>query len=61
MDVKKSKKLKNFISIEYPGHVVDDDKMIESFVGIEELSKRFQDKQKFRKNLENLRLAGIKN
>ena len=55
MDVKKSKKLKNFISIEYPGHVVNDDKMIESLGGIEELSKGFQDKQKlqlkFRQNL----------
>lgn len=54
MEITKQRELKEFISIEYPGRVVNNDKMVESLGGIEELSKGFQEKQKlqlkFRQN-----------
>lgn len=54
MELSKNKELKHLVAIEYPGKVVNDDKMVETFGGPEELSKSIQDKQKlqlrFRQN-----------
>lgn len=51
MEVKISNDLKELIAIEYPGKVVNLDRMIETMGGIEELSKGFCEKQKLQLKL----------
>lgn len=51
MEVKISNELKELIAIEYPGKVVNPDRMIETLGGIEELSKGFCEKQKLQLKL----------
>lgn len=46
MNIEKSKEMKKFIAIEYPGKVENIAKCVETLGGIEELSKGFQEKQK---------------
>lgn len=46
MEVKIADDLKQFVAIEYPGNVVNHEKMIETLGGLEELSKGIIEKQK---------------
>lgn len=53
MELKNDESVKNFIAIEYPGRVVNDERMVETLGGIEELSKGFQEKQKLQLKFRN--------
>lgn len=47
MEIKKPEgKIREFIAIEYPGRVQNEENMIETLGGIQDLSKAFQEKQK---------------
>lgn len=46
MEVKIPDKIRQFVAIEYPGKVVNNEKMIETLGGLEELSKGIIEKQK---------------
>lgn len=50
MEIKQTD-VRHFVSIEYPGNVVNTDKAVETLGGIEELSKGFQQKQKLKLQL----------
>lgn len=51
MEIKVPSNLKEFVAIEYPGKVVNPDKMVETLGGIEDLSKGFGEKQKLQLKL----------
>jgi hypothetical protein len=46
MEIKRSENIREFIAIEYPGRVLNAEKMIETLGGIQELSRGFTDKQR---------------
>lgn len=53
MEVKKDGNVKKFIAIEYPGIVVNNERMVETLGGLEELSKGLQAKQKLQLKFRN--------
>lgn len=53
MNIEKSKDIKKFIAIEYPGKVEDIAKCVETLGGIEDLSKGFQEKHKLQLKFRN--------